>query len=72
MLILCPECELQVSDKAVSCPHCGYPIKTVVEETVKSSKKECEKEASTKRIRKNNGNKESQFKKTISSNDYSW
>ena len=39
MLILCPECELQVSDKAVSCPHCGYPIKTVVEETVKSSKK---------------------------------
>lgn len=39
MLILCPECELQVSDKAVSCPHCGYPIKTVAEETVKSSKK---------------------------------
>lgn len=26
MLIQCPECELQVSDKAVSCPHCGYPI----------------------------------------------
>ncbi len=26
MLIKCPECELQVSDKAVSCPHCGYPL----------------------------------------------
>lgn len=26
-LIKCPECELQVSDKALSCPHCGYPIK---------------------------------------------
>lgn len=26
MLIKCPECELQVSDKAVSCPHCGYPM----------------------------------------------
>lgn len=27
MLIKCPECELQVSDKALSCPHCGYPFK---------------------------------------------
>lgn len=26
-LIKCPECELQVSDKALSCPHCGYPLK---------------------------------------------
>lgn len=26
MLIKCPECELQVSDKAVFCPHCGYPF----------------------------------------------
>ncbi len=28
MLIKCPECELQVSDKAISCPHCGFPLKT--------------------------------------------
>ena len=28
MLIKCPECELQVSDKATSCPHCGYPLKS--------------------------------------------
>lgn len=27
MLIKCPECELQVSDKAITCPHCGYPMK---------------------------------------------
>ena len=27
MLIKCPECELQVSDKALTCPHCGYPLK---------------------------------------------
>lgn len=26
MLIKCPECELQVSDKALNCPHCGYPM----------------------------------------------
>lgn len=27
MLVKCPECDLQVSDKAQSCPHCGYPLK---------------------------------------------
>lgn len=27
MLIKCQECELQVSDKASTCPHCGYPMK---------------------------------------------
>lgn len=26
MLIKCPECKLQASDKAVVCPHCGYPF----------------------------------------------
>lgn len=26
MLVKCPECELQVSEKAVACPHCGYPL----------------------------------------------
>ena len=26
-LMKCPECDLQVSDKALSCPHCGYPLK---------------------------------------------
>lgn len=27
MLAKCPECELQVSDKAAACPHCGYPMR---------------------------------------------
>ena len=27
MLIACPECSGQVSDKAKACPHCGYPVK---------------------------------------------
>lgn len=26
MLTKCPECDLQVSDKALSCPHCGFPL----------------------------------------------
>ena len=26
MLLKCPECNLQVSDKAYTCPHCGYPL----------------------------------------------
>lgn len=26
MLILCPECSAQISNKAVSCPLCGYPM----------------------------------------------
>lgn len=30
-LIKCPECELQVSDKALSCPHCGYPTKNTAD-----------------------------------------
>lgn len=27
MLLKCPECELNVSDKAGICPHCGFPLK---------------------------------------------
>lgn len=30
MLVKCPECELQVSDKATACPHCGYPMQPTV------------------------------------------
>ncbi len=29
MLLKCPECELQVSDKAANCPHCGYPLNPI-------------------------------------------
>ena len=27
MLIKCPECNREISDMAISCPHCGYPLK---------------------------------------------
>ena len=26
MIIKCTECGLQVSDKAILCPHCGFPM----------------------------------------------
>lgn len=26
MLKKCPECSLPISDKAITCPHCGYPL----------------------------------------------
>lgn len=29
MLILCPECQQNISDKAVSCPRCGFPLISV-------------------------------------------
>lgn len=29
-LFKCPECGRQISDKAVSCPGCGYPVQLVV------------------------------------------
>ena len=25
-LIRCPECNDEVSNKAIACPHCGYPM----------------------------------------------
>lgn len=31
MLIECPECQLQISNKAIICPHCGYPLKPSVQ-----------------------------------------
>ena len=48
MLLNCPECGLQVSDKAATCPHCGYPMKP---EKVKS----IERKKSSKHRRLPNG-----------------
>ena len=39
MLIKCPECELQVSDKAINCPHCGYPLKGTKEQKRRNTEK---------------------------------
>ena len=49
MLMKCPECELNVSDKALSCPHCGYPLQS---EVVQKRKKRTNK---NKRRRLPNG-----------------
>ncbi|WP_412396053.1 MULTISPECIES: tyrosine-type recombinase/integrase [Blautia] len=39
MLIKCPECDLQVSDRAFACPHCGYPLKEQPKPVRKSTRK---------------------------------
>lgn len=39
MLIRCPECELQVSDKALSCPHCGMPMQPDIKPKIRKSNK---------------------------------
>lgn len=42
MLITCPECQHNVSDKAVACPNCGYPINTTpmpVKATIRHARK---------------------------------
>lgn len=39
MLITCPECSLQISDKAYSCPHCGFPIADDKPKPVRKSSK---------------------------------
>lgn len=39
MLTKCPECDLQVSDKALSCPHCGYPFREEIKPRLKKNKK---------------------------------
>lgn len=39
MLLKCPECELPVSDKALICPHGGYPLVKDAKPLKKKSKK---------------------------------
>lgn len=48
MLTKCPECELQVSDKASTCPHCGYPLNV---EAKKKKKKFAKTYETSKRFR---------------------
>ena len=39
MIVKCPECELQVSNRALTCPHCGYPLKSDTKPTTKKNKR---------------------------------
>lgn len=49
-LMKCPECGLQVSDKALACPHCGYPLDNAVKKEKRT--RTCDKaETASKRIR---------------------
>ncbi len=41
-LIKCPECKNQVSDKAVTCPHCGFPIAQTLAQDNESENNEME------------------------------
>lgn len=40
-LIKCPECNKEVSDKAVSCPNCGFPISSTQNSVEAPMKKYC-------------------------------
>ena len=39
MLINCPECQLQASDKAINCPHCGFPLRPGARQKRKSNRR---------------------------------
>ena len=39
MLKPCPECEMQVSDKATICPHCGFPLHSGLVSTVRKPRR---------------------------------
>ena len=43
-LISCPECNKQISDKATSCPNCGFPIKSNIVEWDIEDERQKEKE----------------------------
>lgn len=43
MLISCPECNHTVSDKALSCPNCGYPTNNIIDNLSKPIKKRTRK-----------------------------
>ena len=40
MLIKCPECEKMISDKAIKCTYCGYPLKEVKKDNKEENKDE--------------------------------
>lgn len=50
MLKKCPECKAQISDKAIICPHCGYPISTDASDKIAKKVKKA-----SKRLRLPNG-----------------
>jgi hypothetical protein len=45
-LIACPECEGRVSDRALACPHCGFPVREVRAKSGEGGGEEILREAS--------------------------
>jgi hypothetical protein len=37
-LITCPECQREISDRALSCPGCGNPMHAIVIEATRNSR----------------------------------
>ena len=54
MLITCPECQKEISDKAKTCPGCGYPLNESTPTTT-TAKKQAKKIYGRKRMRLPNG-----------------
>ncbi len=46
-IIHCPECNREVSDRAASCPHCGYPISEVGKQTAQPAAQQLSQANST-------------------------
>ena len=75
-LIKCPECGKEISDRAYSCPNCGFPIMEYLEEKEEEKEKELELQRKNERkkeigVNKSNYNAEKVFTvygKTISLN----
>ena len=38
-LINCPECKKEISDQSINCPNCGYPMKSLQDEHLKTENK---------------------------------
>lgn len=55
MLINCPECNKEISDKVKACPHCGYPL--VEEETASEAQQPQQVEVTGVKIQNRNAGK---------------
>lgn len=38
-IINCPECKGPISDKAIKCPHCGYPMRSMIYKAIDDQQK---------------------------------
>ena len=55
-LMTCPECKKKISDAAISCPHCGYPVAEHCKQRGKVTAKESKPTAIILKSAKSNSN----------------